>query len=125
MTFDIESDGLNPQRDRLVLVGYRLDGQGRVKHIWFDENGVPTEDTTEFRKVLANPSILKRGHNVHFDALFLHFNGFVIVGPFECTRVLAYCENPFQDVGLKSLTQNRLKRAVTKFKDLVNAIATN
>ena len=120
LTIDVETDGLNPWKDKLVLIGWRVNGQGPVYTIYFTDTIISNGDIEEFRRLLADQSVLKRGHNIKFDSLFLAANGFDIVGPFEDTRIMAYAENPFQDVGLKSLTVNRLKRKVITFKELIN-----
>lgn len=123
ITIDVETDGLNPWKDKLVLIGYRINGKGPVGFIWPANDALTSPSNVEFIKMVADPSIIKRGHNIKFDALFLRNSFYPIVGPFDDTRIMAYCESPFQDVGLKDLVRERLKRSVVEFKELQRAIS--
>jgi DNA polymerase I len=63
--FDIETTGLDPWDDRIITLQHKLgDGPTTVTDC---RRGVPLD----IRRMLADPSILKVGHNVAFDLMFL------------------------------------------------------
>ena len=115
ITVDVETDGLDKFRDKLVTIAYRFDDQGPVEVIEFDKGEVGPR---EFILALGDPSIIKRGHNVTFDILFLENNGYAVNGPLDDTKVLAYLADPFADHGLKALVEHTLGKVPTKLKDI-------
>ena len=115
ITVDVETDGLDKFRDKLVTIAYRFDDQGPVEVIEFDKG---ERGSKEFILALGDPSIIKRGHNVTFDILFLENNGYSVNGPLDDTKVLAYLADPFADHGLKALVEHTLGKVPTKLKDI-------
>lgn len=114
VTVDIETTGLNPWRDKILLIAYRLNGIGEVKQIDLTKG----EDDAEFRAIVANPKVVFRAHNAPFDALFLSVAGYEINGPLECTRVLAYLNWPDKPHGLKELASWLLKVPTVSMKEI-------
>lgn len=112
LTLDLETTGLDWQRDQITLIGYRINGQGTVIQI------VPGGGDDEiFRDALADPKVTKRGHNIKFDLLFLMQNGYTFAGLIDDTAILAYLDNPFESIRLKDLVEQRLKNSVTRLED--------
>ncbi|MEO3153680.1 DNA polymerase [Turicibacter sanguinis] len=65
---DIETTGLNIQKDQIRLIA-----------ICSDSYEIVTEDLESIRSLLENPMILKVFHNASFDVSFLEFNGYSVV----------------------------------------------
>jgi DNA polymerase-1 len=114
LTLDVESGGLDPTKDKLVLVGYRLNGGSYESFRPADGEAAPDA----FTKALASTSVIKLGHNILFDIFFLKSNGYEIGINFDDTRLLAYLNDPFQDCRLKPLMKNLYNKEVIEFKDL-------
>lgn len=116
LTLDLETTGLDWQRDRILLIGYRHNQKSPVIQI------VPGDSRTDdsyFRALLADPDVVKRGHNIKFDVLFLKAAGYEVNGPLDCTAVLSYLEDPFRSNGLKYLVENKLHKKVTHIEELL------
>lgn len=112
MTLDVEATGLDWLRDRIYLVGYRVD-YGNVIQFEPSVVGWPSD----FVAWLADPNVVKRGHNIKYDILMLKAAGLEVKGLLDCTQVLSYLENPFDSVKLKDLVENKLKKDVTRMDD--------
>ena len=123
LTIDTESDVVgedpNPWNDKLVLIQYRYNGVGPVTIIEWDKGERPDE---LFKAALADPIIYKRGHYVLYDALVCYVNNIECSGPFDDTRILAYLEDPFQDVRLKSLVRSKLNREVKTYEEVTTIL---
>lgn len=114
VTLDLETEGLDWQKDKILLNGYRLNRKGPV--ILVD----PEKVNEELNSYLANPSVTLSGHNIKFDALFLAQNGYTINCQLECTKVLAYlCWPTEESHGLKHLVRSKLGRQPTELSDLL------
>lgn len=112
ITLDVESEGLDPFRDRLYLISYCLNG-GDIKTVQHDLG----EDDEALRQDLADPENVLRGANIKFDALFLSVNGYPVLCKLDDTRVLAYVNYPFESHGLKDQVESKLKREVVRMSD--------
>ena len=78
---DTETDGLDPQTARLLGLAFSsAPGTGAY---------VPAEPAalTALRPLLANPDILKVGHNLKFDLLVLRWNDLDVRGPLFDTMI--------------------------------------
>ena len=112
ITVDVETEGLNPYRDKLVFIGYRLNGIGDVTWVHVDKG----ETDAKLKALLIDESIVKRGHNIKFDALFLSCNGYPVRGVLDDTRILAYLSNPFRSLDLESLARTDLQKVHLNFQ---------
>lgn len=65
---DIETTGLNVQKDQIRLIA-----------IYSDSYEIVTEDLESIRTILEDPKILKVFHNASFDVSFLEFNNYSVV----------------------------------------------
>lgn len=111
LTLDLETGGLDWKKDEVYLIGYRLNGQGGVVQVpCFDENEI-------LRVALADPKVIKRGHNIKFDVMFLLKNGYEINGVLDCTSLLAYLNDPLSSSSLKECVERILKKKVTRMED--------
>lgn len=98
MTVDIETTGLDWIRDQIHGVGIGYDEEPSEYHpIWKIPESV--------KRDLRDPSIAKRGHNLHsFDAKFLRRNGLDVQGEFHDTMILANLFDSTLPLGLKYLS---------------------
>lgn len=113
LTIDLETSGLDWQRDKIYLIGYRINSHGDVVQI-------PPHDYQQdetFRQLLADPKVTKRGHNIKFDLHFLRSNGYVVNGPMDDTSILSYLEDPFRSTSLKDLVEQKLGKKVVRMED--------
>ncbi|MFQ7342858.1 MAG: ribonuclease H-like domain-containing protein, partial [Turicibacter sp.] len=65
---DIETTGLNVQKDQIRLIA-----------IYSDSYEIVTEYLESIRTILEDPKILKVFHNASFDVSFLEFNNYSVV----------------------------------------------
>ncbi len=108
ITLDLETSGLDPQKDVIHLIGYRVDRKGDVRY-----------DTEFLRQSLSNPDVVLSGHNIKFDALFLAHAGFDVACHLEDTRILAYINWPeAPSHSLKDLVRERLRLDPTELSDI-------
>lgn len=108
VTLDLETSGLDWQKDTIHLIGYRLDRKGDILY-----------DTERLRPELSNPNVVLSGHNIKFDALFLANSGFHIRCKLEDTRILAYLNWPeAPSHSLKALVRERLRLNPTELSDI-------
>lgn len=76
IAIDVETTGLNPFKDQLLLVQVGT----RTEQLVIDVEAVGS-DIRVLAPVLAHPSIGKLGHNLMFDIAFLEANGLKVRGP--------------------------------------------
>lgn len=108
ITLDLETTGLDWQKDKILLCGYRIDRKGEVLY-----------DEEFLRQSLSNPLLVLSGHNIKFDALFLANAGFNIRCQLEDTRILAYLNWPeAPSHSLKALVKERLRLHPTELSDI-------
>lgn len=108
ITLDLETTGLDFQKDQILLCGYRIDRKGEVLY-----------DKEFLYKALSEPNNLLSGHHIRFDALFLASAGFSVLCQLEDTRVLAYLNWPeAPDHSLKTLVRERLRGNPTELSDI-------
>ena len=72
-----------------------------------------------FKELLLDIKVLKVGHNINFDLLFLNLNGYRTVGPYFDTQIYFHFQNPYESSKLKDLGERILKRKVTRLKDIM------
>lgn len=86
--FDTETDGLDPRTARLVGIAFSA-GAGTGWYVAIPpETARPSPAELEpFLGLLANPGILKVGHNLKFDLSVLRWHGVPVAGPFFDTMV--------------------------------------
>lgn len=93
---DLETSGLDPDVDKITLMGARVEGQSSV-----------TE--SELKEYLADPNNTLVGHNIKFDVAFLVRAGYVVKCKLFDTKVLAYSYDPFRSLSLEDLAEQVLK----------------
>lgn len=112
ITLDTETTGLDWQNDRILLLGYVLNGSKEIKYA--------QGDSPEITELLADPSNILRGHNIKFDALVLANAGYAINCQLEDTRVMAYhCWPDEPSHSLKALVRTKLGGSPTELSDLL------
>lgn len=86
--FDTETDGLDPRTARLVGLSISF-AAGTGWYVPIDPASArPTPPELEpFRKILADPAVLKIGHNLKFDLSILRWHGVRVEGPFFDTMI--------------------------------------
>lgn len=123
LTVDVEATGLDSVHDTIYLVGYRVDFGPVVQFEPKECNLIHAGHNSDcnwdrvFVDLLADPNVVKRGHNIKYDVGMLRAAGLKVYGPLDCTQVLAYLEDPFRPVGLKDLVETVLNKPVTRMDD--------
>ena len=84
---DVETTGLNPFKNKLQLIGTILDDSGFTIIDPMGNVGI-------FKELLLDIKVLKVGHNINFDLLFLNLNGYRTVGPYFDTQIYFHFQNP-------------------------------
>ena len=107
VTVDLETTGLDPWKDKIILISYRVGGFGPVVCIDYQAKDRNEEDLRALRELLSESSNTIRGSNIKFDILFLRVNGFDIRTKPDDTRLLAYSNNPSESLGLKELALSK------------------
>lgn len=115
LTLDLETTGLDPQRDNILLIGYSVN-KGPICQFIHGDNSL---ERACFEEYLKNKYVIKRGHNIKFDVLFLKYNGYEVKGPLDDTAILSYLEDPFRSNGLKYLVENKLNKKVQHIEELI------
>jgi len=114
LTLDLETTGLDPFVDKIVLVAFRFTGCPEP----YTGTLADATANTRLRCALADPKVTMRGHNIKFDALFLHANGFEVNCQLDDTRVMAYLNWPNIKHDLKNLVERKLLRPVVRLEDI-------
>lgn len=139
VAFDTETTSLNAMSANLVGVSLAIDageacyvplthGKAAEKQGSLLGDGGGSEEIPEqvdfdtaitlLKPMLEDPSILKIGQNIKYDALILaHYS--VQVGPVDDTMLISYvCEGGLHGHGMDELAQLHLGRETIKYKDV-------
>ena len=114
VTVDLETGGLDPHNDAILLVVVSFGDGGEPLALTLGE----AQGNDRLKACLADHNAILRGHNIKFDANFLSCNGFEVNAKLEDTKVLAYLNWPHEKQGLKSLVKTKLKKPVVELMDL-------
>jgi DNA polymerase-1 len=113
ITLDLETTGLDWTKDRIILEGYKVDGDSIVQNTF-------TRPCDRLLVLLREQSNTLRGHNIKFDAHFLRMAGYDLQCSLEDTRVLAYhCWPTLDNFDLKSLVKAKLGDSPTQLEDIL------
>ena len=129
---DTETDGLNSQQANLVGVCLSTKaGEGCYIPLGHGADGLALDDEDVTKQIplkeavailkpmLEDPSILKIGQNIKFDANILARYG-IEIGPFDDTMLLSYAlDSGRTGHGMDTLAQTHLGIAPIKFSDIV------
>lgn len=115
LTLDVETTTLDPWHGDILLIAYSYNSSKEIHQVKVYNGEKPDE---QFINALADPNITKRGHNCHFDLLYLVCHGYFVRGPIDDTRILAYLENPEQELDLKTLVEKKLHYKVVRMEDI-------
>ena len=129
---DTETDGLNTQQANLVGVCLSTKaGEGCYIPLGHGADGLALDDEDVTKQIplkeavailkpmLEDPSILKIGQNIKFDANILARYG-IEIGPFDDTMLLSYAlDSGRTGHGMDTLAQTHLGIAPIKFSDIV------
>ena len=108
---DTETQGLQPQRDRLCLVQLS-NGDGNAHLVKFGPNFA---NAPNLKKVLSDPNILKLFHFARFDVAVLQKYLEVITKPIYCTKIASKLVRTYTDKhGLKDLCKELLNLDLSK-----------
>jgi DNA polymerase I len=119
--FDTETTGLNPYTDFLIGISFSI----KIHEAYY----VPIPDKRiedniileALRPALENPSILKIGHNLKFDILFLKKFGIYVKGDLFDTMLAHYLIQPEQNHKMDSLAEKYLGYHPIPIEDLIGA----
>jgi ribonuclease D len=108
---DTETQGLNPQRDRLCLVQLSA-GDGSAHLVQPDP---ASYDAPRLKALLADPSITKIFHFARFDLAVIEKYLGVVVTPVYCTKIVSKLVRTYTDRhGLKDITAELLGIELSK-----------
>ena len=108
---DTETQGLNPQRDRLCLVQLSA-GDGSAHLVQPDP---ASYDAPRLKALLADPSITKIFHFARFDLAVIEKYLGVVVTPVYCTKIVSKLVRTYTDRhGLKDITAELLGVELSK-----------
>ena len=108
---DTETQGLQPQRDRLCLVQLS-NGDGNAHLVKFGPNFT---NAPNLKKILGDPNILKLFHFARFDIAVLQKYLEVITKPVYCTKIASRLVRTYTDKhGLKDLCKELLNIELSK-----------
>lgn len=112
---DIETTGLSPQHDKILLIQLGTKDQVFV----FDVAQIG-ETITELREVISNPNIVKLGQNLYFEWGFLEANGIPLRGHLVDTMLAGKLLNLGQKVSnsLDTLVRRHLGVEMEEKKEL-------
>jgi len=103
IAIDTETQGLNPQRDRLCVVQLSNgDGHAHLVQLFPDDYG----NATNLKKLLENQNVTKIFHFARFDVAIVKKYLNVDVAPIFCTKIASKLVRTYTDRhGLKDLTK--------------------
>jgi ribonuclease D len=108
---DTETQGLNPQRDRLCLVQLSA-GDGTAHLVQPDP---ATYDAPRLKALLADPQVVKIFHFARFDLAVIEKYLGVTVTPVYCTKIASKLVRTYTDRhGLKDITSELLGIELSK-----------
>jgi ribonuclease D len=108
---DTETQGLNPQRDRLCLVQLSA-GDGTAHLVQPDP---ATYDAPRLKALLTDPAVLKIFHFARFDLAVIEKYLGVTVNPVYCTKIVSKLVRTYTDRhGLKDITAELLGIELSK-----------
>lgn len=108
---DTETQGLNPQRDRLCLVQLSA-GDGSAHLVQPDP---ASYEAPRLKALLADPSITKIFHFARFDLAVIEKYLGVVVTPVYCTKIVSKLVRTYTDRhGLKDITAELLGIELSK-----------
>lgn len=110
ITFDVETTGLNPEKDKIVCLGYKINEE--PTKVLFDK--IPQE----LVKIFGSYEYLKIGHNLPFDISFLKKSGVNIVGPYYDTYIAYANKYPFKSHRLKDILKNEMGWKTVELEDI-------
>ncbi len=126
LAVDTETTGKNSMQDDLVGISLT----DRSEEAWYlpvrAPAGEPVLALEAIRQhlgpVLADPGIVKRGHNLKYDLEILQRHGLPVAGPLFDTMVAEWVLNPsLHELGLKSRVFSRLGVQMTEITELIGA----
>ncbi len=129
ITFDVETDSLDPHTANLVGLALSVrEGEGfyiPIGHSGLEGNtyNVPLDDVRAMiGPFLAAQHIPARAHNAKFDLIVLQRHGFAITNVDFDTMIAAWLINPGRRTyGLKALAFDRLGVEMTPIEELIGA----
>lgn len=111
VAIDTETQGLNPNRDRLCLV--QLSGGDGTAHLVQPDPA--TYDAPRLKALLTDPSVLKIFHFARFDLAVLDKYLGVTVTPVYCTKIVSKLVRTYTDRhGLKDITSELIGIELSK-----------
>ncbi|MCC7254215.1 ribonuclease H-like domain-containing protein [Hyphomicrobium sp.] len=111
VAIDTETQGLNPQRDRLCLVQLSA-GDGTAHLVQPDP---ATYDAPRLKALLTDPAVLKIFHFARFDLAAIEKYLGVTVAPVYCTKIVSKLVRTYTDRhGLKDITAELLGIELSK-----------
>jgi ribonuclease D len=111
VAIDTETQGLNPQRDRLCLVQLSA-GDGTAHIVQPDPK---TFDAPRLKALLVDPAVVKIFHFARFDLAVIEKYLGVQVAPVYCTKIASKLVRTYTDRhGLKDLTAELLGIELSK-----------
>src|SRR5690606_19614753 len=137
ITFDVETDSLDPMRANLVglalcvdpgqgyyiPIAHRLPDQARLDGSQEEPRNLPLERVREVvGPWLADERISTRAHNAKFDLIVLKRHGFNVTKVDFDTMIAEWIINPgTRNYGLKGLAWQRLNVEMTPINDLIGS----
>ncbi len=111
VAIDTETQGLNPQRDRLCLIQLSA-GDGTAHLVQPDP---ATYDAPRLKALLTDPSVVKIFHFARFDLAVIEKYLGVTVAPVYCTKIVSKLVRTYTDRhGLKDITAELLGVELSK-----------
>ncbi|GAB6394518.1 MAG: DNA polymerase I [Bacteroidales bacterium] len=125
VTFDTETDGINPLTAHLVGLSFAI----KEKEAWYVPVPAGKEEAmavvSRFSPVLLNPNIRKTGQNIKFDILVLRKYGVRVAGDLFDTMIAHYLLNPELRHGMDYLAETYLKYKPIPIENLIGAKGKN
>ena len=128
IVIDTETTSLNPLDARLVGISLAITGDEAwyipLGHQDINDDPIPgqlgfNEVKTHLGPILANPAIIKIGHNIKYDHRVLLHNDLPLAGTFYDTMIASYVVNPARrSHKLDVLSLELLNLSMTSFKEV-------